>query len=147
MTEKTTLPDIRKTAEFNAPIQKVWEAVATQEGLSTWFMPNGFKAEVDHCFEIQTPYGVSNCRVTEVQPPHRLAFLWGEEGWLITFDLQEQDGKTLFTLTHSGWEDKIFSNGMPASAAHARMNGGWDSIVNQALRNAVEGEHGSSTDA
>ncbi|MBB5322950.1 uncharacterized protein YndB with AHSA1/START domain [Anoxybacillus tepidamans] len=42
--EKTqpTLPDIRQTVVFRALIQKVWQAVATSEGLAAWFMPNDF---------------------------------------------------------------------------------------------------------
>lgn len=38
-----SLPDIRRTIVMNAPIGKVWEAVATSEGIAAWFMPNNFE--------------------------------------------------------------------------------------------------------
>lgn len=41
-----TLPDIRQTLVLNAPIQKVWDAVATSEGIAAWFMPNDFRAQL-----------------------------------------------------------------------------------------------------
>lgn len=40
------VPDIHKQAVFHASIEKVWEAVATSEGIAAWFMPNDFRPEI-----------------------------------------------------------------------------------------------------
>jgi uncharacterized protein YndB with AHSA1/START domain len=45
-----TLQDIRQTMVYNAPIQKVWDAVATSEGLAAWFMPNDLQPIEGHEF-------------------------------------------------------------------------------------------------
>src|SRR3954452_17951886 len=91
---QNTLPDIRQTLVLNAPIQKVWDAVATSEGIAAWFMPNDFRPEVGYEFQINAgPFGDSPCKVTELDPPTRLSFLWGKD-WTLTFELAELAEKT-----------------------------------------------------
>ncbi|GAB7386272.1 SRPBCC domain-containing protein [Bacillaceae bacterium] len=134
------VPDIRKTAVFNAPIEKVWEAVATSEGIAKWFMPNDFTPKAGHAFTLQSPFGPSPCKVLELEPPNRLSFSWGD-GWRVTFELKELDGKTEFTLIHSGWgePDEIIPGPHETHAViRNRMDKGWDQIVNEKLRKAVE---------
>jgi len=66
-----TLPDIRQTVVIQKPIQKVWDAVSTSEGMAVWFMPNNLEAKEGFEFQINAgPYGMSNCKVTVVEPPH-----------------------------------------------------------------------------
>lgn len=133
------LPDIRKTQLFNAPIEKVWQSVATAEGLSSWFMPNDMKAEAGHEFTLQAgPFGNSPCKVVEVDPPHRLSFTWGKD-WTLTFELAEKDGKTEFTLIHGGWSaDQLTEFGEAHSIVRERMSGGWTGIM-QKLAGFVDG--------
>jgi uncharacterized protein YndB with AHSA1/START domain len=135
------VPDIRKTAVFNAPIQKVWEAVATSEGIASWFMPNDFEPKVGHEFTLQSPFGPSPCKVLELDPPNRLSFSW-DESWHVSFELKELEGKTEFTLIHSGWGDPneiMTKPGETQSVIRNRMNNGWESIVKEKLRKVVEG--------
>ncbi len=139
---QATLPDIRKTAVLNAPVQKVWEAVATSEGIAAWYMQNDFKPQVGHEFHLQTPFGATPCKVLEVDPPRRLSFTWDDFGWRVSFELKELDGRTEFTLVHSGWgapDDIIPRSGQTHAAIHDVMNNGWEPIVNDNLRKAVEG--------
>lgn len=137
-----SIQDIVKKAEFHASIEKVWETVTTAEGIASWFMPNDFKRELHHTFTLKTPYGDTPCKVLELEPPRRLTFSWGEDGWIVTFELEDLGvGKTAFTLTHSGWNE--MGDVVPASGQHPavirdRMNGGWDNIVGVKLREAVE---------
>ncbi|MGA4719759.1 SRPBCC family protein [Fictibacillus nanhaiensis] len=138
----STLPDIKQTATFNAPIQKVWDAVSTSEGMSTWFMPNDFKAEEGHEFHIQSPFGPSPCKVLVIDEPHKLSFSWDTDGWVVTFLLEEKGDQTEFTLIHSGWkeEDAIVGKAnQKAQDVRDRMNGGWVGIVNERLKKVVEG--------
>lgn len=68
------LPAIRETVLINAPIERVWSAVATSEGLAAWFMPNDFQPVVGHEFTLDAgPWGVLPCKVVEVDRPRRLA--------------------------------------------------------------------------
>ncbi|AIQ15070.1 SRPBCC family protein [Paenibacillus durus] len=135
------MPDIVQTVIIDAPIEQVWNKVATFEGIAAWFMPNDFQPEIGHEFHLQSPFGPSPCKVTELDPPHRLAFTWDTEGWKVSFQLKELDGKTEFTLIHGGWKqpDEIIGKaGEKSSVIHGRMAGGWVSIVQERLTKAVE---------
>jgi uncharacterized protein YndB with AHSA1/START domain len=135
------VPDIQQTVIFNAPIQKVWEAVSTSEGIAAWFMPNDFQPEIGYEFNVQSPFGPSPCKVLELDPPNRLSFSWDVSGWIVSFELKELDGKTQFTLTHSGWKapDEIVPKaGAKNSVIRDRMNMGWETLVNENLRKVVE---------
>ncbi|MFC4598318.1 SRPBCC family protein [Cohnella hongkongensis] len=124
------LPDIRQVQLFNAPIEKVWAAVATAEGISAWFMPNDFEPVVGHEFHLDSgPYGKSPCKVTEVDPPNRLSFHWGRD-WVITFELSARGDQTEFTLIHGGWSAEGATEfGEPHDVVRDRMNGGWVGLV------------------
>ncbi|WP_216828068.1 SRPBCC family protein [Alkalihalobacterium elongatum] len=140
----TSTLDIRKQAVFNANIDKVWNAVATSEGIDSWFMPNDFKQELDYEFTIQSPFGPTPCKVLELNPPNKLVFSWGEAGWKVSFELKDLGEQTEFTLIHSGWgaSDEIVPGPGPDQTnaeISDRMNNGWDSIVHEALRKVVEG--------
>ncbi|OPA73917.1 polyketide cyclase [Paenibacillus selenitireducens] len=133
-----TFPDIIKKMMFNAPIQKVWDAVSTAEGIAAWFMPNDFKPILGATFSIHSPYGVSSCEVLELEPPNKLVFSWGED-WLITFALEDLEGQTSFTLIHGGWSDKVApETGMSHSVIRNNMNNGWESQVLPRLQHYVE---------
>ncbi|ASS68396.1 MULTISPECIES: SRPBCC domain-containing protein [unclassified Paenibacillus] len=125
------LPDIRQTRIINAPIALVWEKTATSEGIASWFMPNTFTPEQGAEFVLHAgPFGDSKCKVTELSPPRRLSFAWGEQ-WSITFELRElEPDVTEFTLIHSGWlEEGRTEFGQPHSQVRGNMNGGWEKIV------------------
>jgi uncharacterized protein YndB with AHSA1/START domain len=124
-----TLPDIVQKLVLNAPIQKVWNAVATSDGIAAWFMPNDFQPVEGHEFMVNAgPFGMSPCKVGEVNPPNSLSFQWGKD-WTIKFELVELDDKTEFTLTHSGWDaDKVTEFGLTHTMIHGNMAQGWVGI-------------------
>ena len=134
-----TLPDIRQTVLLNAPIQKVWDAVATAEGIAAWFMPNDFKPELGYEFQLQAgPFGNSPCKVTELDPPRRLAFTWSKDRTL-TFELEERGGQTEFTVIHGGWSpDVVTEFGESHRVVRERMSQGWVGLL-QKLASHVEG--------
>ncbi|HET7580000.1 MAG TPA: SRPBCC domain-containing protein [Bacillales bacterium] len=137
--KQTAMPDIRHTVELNAPIEKVWGAVATSEGIAAWFMPNNFKPEVGYEFELDAgPYGMAPCKVTELDPPNRLSFDWTKD-WTVTFELKEVNGKTEFTVIHGGWdEEKATEFSESHRIVRDRMDGGWAGLVKK-LAGYVEG--------
>ncbi|MFS0782673.1 SRPBCC family protein [Bacillus sp. 1P06AnD] len=136
-----TVQDIIQKIELKAPIEKVWNTVATSEGIALWFMPNDFKAALGHEFHIQSPFGPSPCKVIEIDEPNRLSFTWDTDGWVVTFILREIGDMTEFTLIHGGWKqpDTILPKANEASSViRERMNQGWEAIVRQKLLKAVE---------
>ncbi|MDM5198043.1 SRPBCC domain-containing protein [Fictibacillus enclensis] len=133
--------DIQYEEVIDAPIEKVWNLAATAEGISSWFMPNDFEPHVGHEFHIQSPFGPSPCKVLLVEPPNKLSFAWDQFGWVVTFELKEkEEGKTHFTLTHSGWghPDAILPKAQQkVSAVRDNMSGGWAKIM-QTLKDTAE---------
>ncbi|MEK4538390.1 SRPBCC domain-containing protein [Peribacillus sp. FSL K6-1552] len=139
---QNTLQDVKKTVILEAPIQKVWDTVSNAEGIASWFMPNDFQPKVGHEFHVQSPFGPSPCKVLEIDAPHRLSFSWDTDGWIVSFILKELDGKTEFTLIHGGWKEPDTILPKPnekSSIIRDRMDHGWEQIVNQKLKKAVEG--------
>ncbi|MNC22290.1 hypothetical protein D3C75_702860 [compost metagenome] len=140
MQQQGTLPEIRKTVILNAPIEKVWQAVATSRGIAAWWMDNTFEPVEGHEFVLRSgQFGDSPCKVTEIDPPSRLGFNWGQD-WHLEFLLQAlEDGRTEFTLIHSGWEaDKLTEFGQPHPVIRGIMDGGWEGIVMKNLVQYVE---------
>ncbi|MFD2328476.1 SRPBCC domain-containing protein [Cohnella sp. GCM10020058] len=140
MTNSRKLPDIVRTLELNAPIEKVWKMVSTAEGISAWFMPPiGFEPVVGHEFTLNAgQFGMSPCKVTAFDPPARFSMNWGKD-WTLSFELKElSDSQTGFTLTHGGWdEDTLTEFGQPHGVIREHMSGGWDGIVAK-LQRVVE---------
>jgi uncharacterized protein YndB with AHSA1/START domain len=135
-----TLQAIRQTQILNAPIHKVWDAVATSEGIAAWFMPNDFEPVVGHAFHLEAgPFGKSPCKVTELDPPRRLSFQWGKD-WTLSFELSELVGnRTEFTLIHAGWDaDKVTEFGQPHTEVRGNMANGWAGL-GQKLVSYIEG--------
>ena len=139
MQTQGSLPEIRKTIIINAPIEKVWKAVATAEGIAGWWMPSTFEPILGHEFILHAgQFGDSPCKVTEIDPPNRVSFDWARD-WHITFELKNLDGKTEFTLIHSGWDaEKVTEFGQPHAVIRGFMNSGWDQIVKEKLSTYIE---------
>ncbi|WP_101843616.1 SRPBCC domain-containing protein [Halobacillus sp. Marseille-P3879] len=137
------VPEIKKKALFDAPIERVWKAVATSEGIEEWFMPNDFKPVEGYKFTIKSQFEDSPCQVVTVNKPYELSFTWGDRGWVVSFYLKEvENRKTEFTLVHSGWgqpEEVMSVTSKTQLDTRNTMNKGWEMIVHEKLRKAVEG--------
>ncbi|WP_075618021.1 SRPBCC family protein [Paenisporosarcina indica] len=136
------LQDINQTVMLKAPIQKVWDIVSTSEGIASWFMPNDFQLKEGHEFHVQSPFGPSPCKVTEIDAPNRLSFTWDTDGWFVSFILKELGDQTEFTLVHGGWNtpDSIIPKANEKSSViREHMGQGWVGIVNERLKKVVEG--------
>lgn len=134
--KQQTIPDIRKTLVLKAPIAKVWQAVSTAEGIAAWWMPNDFEPAVGHEFHLDAgPYGKSPCKVTAIDPPHKVAFDWDKD-WTLTFELKAiADDQTEFTLIHGGWDpEQATAFGEPHEVVWERMDGGWTGIIQELAR-------------
>ena len=142
MQQETTtfLPEIRKVIVLNATIEKVWNAIATSEGLAAWWMNNTFKPIQEYEFILKSDgFGDSPCKVTELSPPDKLSFDWDKD-WHIDFELKKvSDQKTELTLIHSGW-DKNKTTGFGQSHKDLRpvMDKGWANLITNKLPQYME---------
>ncbi|MCR8642875.1 SRPBCC domain-containing protein [Paenibacillus sp. N1-5-1-14] len=130
-----TLPAIRQKITLNAPIEKVWAAVSTAEGLAGWWMPSTIEAVLGKEFTLHAEhFGDSPCKITELDPPNRIGFDWGKD-WHLAFELKTVgDNQTEFTLIHSGWDaEKMTEFGQPHETVRCVMDSGWVKIVQERL--------------
>ena len=140
----TTLPAIRHTFTLNIPIDRVWNAIATSEGLDAWLMPNNFVPLIGGKFQFQsTPMGpwdgVVHCRVLDLKKPRRLVISWrvlADYETKLSFGLEEKDGQTQVTITHDGWDNIPFE----LIGVRNMLELGWKQHAQQQLAEYLE-EH------
>ena len=80
-----SFPDrIERVVELAHPVQKVWDALTTAEGLGGWF---GSKADVDlrvggeaHVEWAQFDGAKATLSIKVLEPPRRFGYTWGIEG-------------------------------------------------------------------
>lgn len=132
------------TRVFNAPVERVWQALTTPEAIRQWSFPvNAFKPEVGFEFEF-TCNGPDNeafthhCRVTVAIPNKRLAYTWRYAGYegdsLVTIELTAEGTHTRVTLTHTGLD--TFPK-IPCFDP-ANFTAGWTDLIGSALKKFVE---------
>ena len=108
------LADIERSIIIEAPIQKVWDAISTSEGLAAWLMPNDFEPVIGHEFIFRSEPkngwdGVVHCKVMELNPPERIGFTWTGNNMdqYVSFELVPLNKNTTqFLLVHSGWKEE-----------------------------------------
>lgn len=111
---------IRREIEIEAPAERVWPFVATEEGLRTWWRSvrsvvleprEGGRFEIRGDFD-GNPYLIAG-RVVVFAPPSKFAITWREQMddgnfWpadtAVTFTLTERSGRTHVVVEHSGFE-------------------------------------------
>lgn len=121
--------DIKKTATYRHPIERVWEALTDREALAAWLMPNDFAPVLGHEFTYRTEPrpgfdGIVRCKITELDPPHRLAYTWsgGPLDTLLAFTLESVPEGTRVHVEHTGFE------GLRAVMVSAILDAGWSKM-------------------
>lgn len=92
--------------ELKSPIERVWHALTDPATLSEWmlFKTNDFKPVAGHVFQFRDAPGwdgAVDCKVLEVEAPHRLSYTWETQG------TDDQPHTTVVTWTLSQGEDGI----------------------------------------
>lgn len=121
---------IKKNASVDAPVEEVWDAWTTPEGVITFFAP---RANLELCiggryemlFNLTAPpgqQGSEGVRILSFVPREMLSFEWNappefpevrrEKTWVVV-KFESKKGKTNISLAHLGWKkskewDKIF---------------------------------------
>lgn len=128
---------------FNAPVQKVWEAITDNAKMKQWYFDlEEFRPEVG--FEFRFYGGTEEnkylhiCKITEVVPRKRLTHSWRYDGHpgdsFVTYELFPEGDKTKLRLTHTGLET------FPSLPDFARTNFemGWNHIIGKSLPGYLE---------
>ncbi|MFF0449580.1 SRPBCC domain-containing protein [Streptomyces sp. NPDC004609] len=124
---------IEREVVLRHPIERVWTALTTAEGLSQWF---GSVAEIDlrpggrAYFRWEDLDDESVATVAVVDPPHRFAFRWGigslpnsAAQTLVEFTLEQVPDGTRLRLVESGFSRAAAD---VARTAHRANSQGWD---------------------
>lgn len=141
---------------IRAPRERVFDAFATEAGISAWMAPRGMRVSavrVDlkeggawSMNMISRDGGVNSLAGTyqRIERPGRLAFTWqwmGERAYmpgqqtLVEVELSEKDGGTQLDMRHSGF---------PAQAASDAHSQGWSSCLNR-LNDALDPSGSAAT--
>jgi uncharacterized protein YndB with AHSA1/START domain len=123
---------------FNAPVQKVWEAITDNAKMKQWYFDlEEFRPEVG--FEFRFYGGTEKnkylhiCKITEIVPRKKLTHSWRYDGHpgdsFVTYELFPEGDKTKLRLTHTGLET------FPSLPDFARTNFemGWNHIIGKSL--------------
>jgi uncharacterized protein YndB with AHSA1/START domain len=104
-----------------APVSEVWKAWTTNEGITTFFAPQGkVDLRVDGTYDIwfnpkgkPNERGAEGMRILDVDPERRFAFTWNAppsipsirgRRTVVVLDFVPQGGRaTKLTFTHLGW--------------------------------------------
>ncbi len=103
------------------PIDRVWQAISTPEGLSNWFSNQvNFTQEVGSALEFTWEnHGTTDGTIEQIDPPHIFAYRWrahnalktepitNENSTLVTFTLKEVNGGTHLTVLETGFTGLI----------------------------------------
>src|SRR5262252_4727510 len=142
---------LHKEAVVKAPIEEVWKAWTTTEGIKTFFAPDAHvEARPDGPFEIyMNPYaepgmkGADGMRFLALQPPKMLSYTWNAppslpearaQRTVVILRFTPVEGGTRVTLTHVGWGD-----GGEWDKAYAYFDKAWDRVLSSLQKRFAEG--------
>jgi uncharacterized protein YndB with AHSA1/START domain len=106
------MPDIRHRVEIVAPPHKVYDAVATKEGISAWWTRDGVKGDSAEGAKLEFYFGSPDpaavMEVTELSPAEMVSWscVGGASEWVgtkLSFSLTPKDGGTVVLFTHADW--------------------------------------------
>ncbi len=108
------MPDIRHRVAIAAPLESVYEAVATTEGISEWWTRDGVRGESRQGAKVQFFFGqpepAAVMEVTGLDPDRHVSWscIEGADEWVgtsITFDLTDEDNETVVLFAHADWRE------------------------------------------
>jgi uncharacterized protein YndB with AHSA1/START domain len=133
---------LRTEVTVAGPVDAVWAAWTTEEGIKTFFAPGAhIEPRVDGAYEIffspaapPGQRGGEGLRILAFEPPRRLSFTWNAppnqpyvraQRTVVTIDLAPVDARhTRLRFTHAGWGE-----GPEWDAAYAYFDDAWSTFV------------------
>ena len=126
--------EIRFTATYPHPVEKVWRALTDPHAIAEWMMDNDFEPRVGHEFTLRTDPapgfdGIVHCRVLELDAPRAMAWSWrgGPVDTVVRFSLEPVGGATRLLLVQTGFE------GLRAVLVSRILESGTDRIYGRLL--------------
>ena len=132
---------ITTTAVFEATKEKVWDAITNSEVMKIWYFDiSNFNLMIGNEFsfyESEKKEYLHSGEILKVEENKMLQHTWkhpeqSKGSSVVTWILEEIDGKIKVTLTHEGLES--FADAGP-NFASANYQMGWDALVKTNLRN------------
>jgi uncharacterized protein YndB with AHSA1/START domain len=105
------MADILQKISINAPKEKVYQALATVDGLSGWWTSTtSGESAPGKTIEFRFGKHVSPMRVEELEPNRRVVWQSKEQNseWSdtrLTFELSEDAGRTTLMFGHRAWKE------------------------------------------
>jgi len=138
---KTTEAPVIAEQLFNKTRAQVWQAITDIDQMVLWYFDNipAFKAEVGFTtrFNVKAPSRdfLHIWKVTEVIPQQKITYNWTFKDCKgsadTSFELFEQDNKTLLRLTNNVIED--FDDKIPEFKRES-CQAGWNYFINDRLK-------------
>jgi hypothetical protein len=110
------MPDIRHRVAISAPLDTVFDAVATTEGLSEWWTRGGVRGESSEGARLQFFFGqpkpAAVMQVTRLSPDGHVNWncVEGADEWVgttLSFDLTYTGDETVVLFTHADWREPV----------------------------------------
>jgi hypothetical protein len=110
------MPDIRHRVAISAPLQSVYEGVATKQGLSEWWTRDGVRGESSEGSTLEFFFGqpepAAVMEVARLDPDGHVNWscVGGNDDWVgttIAFDLAHKDDETVVLFTHADWREPV----------------------------------------
>ena len=109
------MADIRHRVGIKAPQEDVYKAVATREGVATWWTRT---VEGDSTpggqlrFFFGYPQPAATMEIRELTPNERVVWrcVQGPDEWVntdLTFEVKSADGETALVFTHASWREPV----------------------------------------
>ena len=109
------MADIRHRVGIKAPQEDVYNAVATREGVATWWTRT---VEGDSTpggqlrFFFGYPQPAATMEIRELTPNERVVWrcVQGPDEWVgtdLTFEVKPADGETALVFTHASWREPV----------------------------------------
>ncbi len=132
--------DIRRERVYRCTASELWQAIATQEGLSAWLMPCDFEPVVGHEFTFRTKPvpgfdGIVHARVVELVEKERLRLSWrsGSLDTEVSFTLEAVDADHVkLCVVHRGFR------GLSNVVARIALGLGWKKLLRVQLPEWIE---------
>lgn len=130
---------------FNVPDSKVWNAITVKDEMKNWYFQLeefepvvGFKFQFFAGDEKNKQY-LHICEITEVIKNKKITYSWKYDGYpgisFVTFEIMEQNQKSLLKLTHKGVES--FASGGLDFAKNNFIKG-WTYLIQSSLSDYLE---------
>lgn len=107
------MPDILHRVGIQRPVEKVFEALATVDGLSHWWITGTTgDPKPGGTIHFRPEGGGFDMQVVESRPGERVKWrcVSGPKEWIgteLTFQLQAKQGQTFVLFTHANWKEPV----------------------------------------